>query len=154
MISNVIINKKGGKNMKKILSLLFVLGISTVCAEELITANAPAWNEFVPPAYVDVKAPKGLGRFNDTAAYWYKRKVEFDNEVEKCQAINEAEAQFSCYQDLKVKQYQKNSDYNARLEAQEQMRQLPHEMMTGTENMLPINGYLNNFARFQQNEIR
>ena len=140
--------------MKKILSLFMLMSFASVLAEEIIAVDVPQWRDFVPPAYVDVTTPKGLGKFNDTAAYWYKRRVEFEHDVEKCQENTNVEAQFSCFQDVKVKQYQKNSDYNARLEAQEQARQLPQEMMTGTENMLPINGYLNNFARFQQNEIR
>ena len=63
-------------------------------------------------------------------------------------------AQVSCYQEVKVKQYQKNSDYNARLEAKERARMVPQEMYDRTNTMLPIGGYLNNFARFQPNELR
>ena len=56
--------------------------------------------------------------------------------------------------DKDIKQYQKNSDYNARLEAQERARMVPREMYDRTNTMLPIGGYLNNFARFQPNELR
>ena len=60
--------------------------------------------------------------------------------------------QFTCYQDLKVKQYQKNSDYNARLEAIENSKMVPQEIYDKTTNMLPL-GNITNMMRFQPNEF-
>ena len=91
--------------------------------------------------------------FNDILAYWYKRKVEFDKGIEQCRAIEQNEAQFTCYQELKVKQYQKNSDYNARIEAMERQRMNPQEIQNPTQNMYPIDGIINNFTKFQPNEL-
>ncbi len=127
-----------------------------VLAEENISINGvdePAWKDFAPPAYVDVKAPKGLGKFNDTSVYWYKRKVEFENGIEQCRAIEANDAKFSCYQQLKVKQYQKNSDYNARLEAINNAKMVPQEMYDRTNNMIPLGSQINNFMRYQPNEF-
>ena len=142
--------------MKKILILSLLLIPLFVFAEDDITINGidePQWKDFAPVAYVDVKEPKGLGKFNDVVAYWYKRKVEFDNGIEKCRAIEQNDAKFTCYQDLKVKQYQKNSDYNARIEAMERQRMSPQEMQSPTTNMYPIGGFINNFTKFQPNEL-
>ena len=68
--------------------------------------------------------------------------------------MNDADQKLGCYQQLKVKQYQENSDYNARIEAQEKARMMPQEMYDRTDTMLPIGGYLNNFTKFQPNEFR
>ena len=91
---------------------------------------------------------------NETVSYWYKRKADFDSSIKECREMTDVNAQVSCYQEVKVKQYQKNSDYNARLEAQERARMVPQEMYDRTNTMLPIGGYLNNFGRFQPNEFR
>ena len=142
--------------MKKILILSLLLVPLFAIAEEPVTINGieePQWKDFAPVAYVNVKEPKGLGKFNDVVAYWYKRKTEFDNGIEKCRAIEQNDAKFTCYQDLKVKQYQKNSDYNARIEAMERQRMNPQEMQDATTNMFPIGGYINTFSKFQPNEL-
>ncbi len=142
--------------MKKfIIALLLCLPLFAI-AEEITSLEGleePQWREFAPVAFVDVKEPKGLGRFNDTAAYWYKRKVAFDKGIEKCREIEQNDAKIACYQDLKVKQYQKNSDYNARIEAMERSKMYPQEMQDNTTNMYPINGFLNNFSKFQPSEL-
>lgn len=143
--------------MKKIFALLALMFPFCVVAEEIVSLDGltePEWKSFVPPAYVDVEEPKGLGKFNETATYWYKRKVEFENGIQECRALEDSDVKLGCYQQLKVKQYQLNSDYNARIEAQEKARMGPHEMFDKTDTMLPIGGYLNNFTRFQANEIR
>lgn len=142
--------------MKKIivLSLLFVPVFAF--AEEVLSINGveePQWKDFAPPAFVNVSAPKGLGKFNDSATYWYKRKVAFEEGIEKCRAIEETEPKFDCYQKLKVTQYAKNSDYNARLEAIDRAQKMPIEMYDKTNNMLPISGQINNFMKFQPNEM-
>ena len=140
--------------MKKVLiiSALF-LPLASV-AEDINGVKIPEWKDFVPPAYINVEAPKGIGKFNETAKYWYKRKVEFEDAILECQSLKVSDAQYSCYQNLKVKQYQKNSDYNARIEAMENARLGPQEMYDRTNNMVPINSYLDNFSRFQPNELR
>ena len=143
--------------MKKIIVLLMLSLPLLVCANEEISLEGfdePQWKDFAPVAYVDVKEPKGLVKFNDVVAYWYKRRVEFDKGIEKCRAIEQNNEKLSCYQDLKVKQYQKNSDYNARIEAMEQERMNPQEMQMPTTNMYPVGGLLENFGRYQPNELR
>ena len=144
--------------MKKFLtlSLLLITAVTVIAEEEAVTINGidePQWKDFAPVAYVNVKEPKGLGKFNDVVAYWYKRKVEFDKGIEACRAIEQNDAKFTCYQDLKVKQYQKNSDYNARIEAMERQRMNPQEIQDPTTNMYPIGGFINSFTKFQPNEL-
>ena len=149
--------------MKKILALktfillALVLPFSATIAEETVQLdgiNEPQWKDFVPSNFIDAPEPKGLGKFNETSSYWYKRRVEFENGIQECCAMNDADQKLGCYQQLKVKQYQENSDYNARIEAQEKARMMPQEMYDRTDTMLPIGGYLNNFTKFQPNEFR
>ena len=142
--------------MKKIIILLLLLTPILVFAKEEVSLEGldePQWKDFAPVAYVDVKEPKGLVKFNDVVAYWYKRKVEFDENIEKCRAVEHNDDKIRCYQDLKVKQYQKNSDYNARIEAMERERMNPVEIQNPTQNMYPIDGMLQNFTKFQPNEL-
>ena len=141
--------------MKKILILLAIMiPISVIAEEALSGVNEPEWKDFAPHAYINIEQPKGIGKLNETASYWYKRKADFESSIKECREMTDYDAQLSCYQEVKIKQYQKNSDYNARLEAQERARMVPQEMYDRTNTMLPIGGYLNNFARFQPNEIR
>ena len=148
--------------MKKIILLSLLLFPLIAFAEDndnYTGIEEPQWKDFTPKAYVEVAPPKGLGKFNDTASYWYKRRVEFEQEIENCRAIQDVDAKMSCYQELKIKQYQKNSDYNARLEAIERAKMMPQEMTNPTDNMLPIGGFnplggFGNMMHFQQNEIR
>ena len=142
--------------MKKIIVLLMLSLPLFVCAKEDISLEGfdePQWKDFAPVAYVDVKEPKGLAKFNDVVGYWYKRRAEFDKGIEKCRAIEPNSEKLSCYQDLKVKQYQKNSDYNARIEAMEQERMNPQEMQMPTTNMYPVGGLIENFSRYQPSEL-
>ncbi len=143
--------------MKKIITILLLFVPLFVIASEQEVINGvdePQWKDFAPKAYENVQEPKGLNKFNDVIAYWYKRKAEFDKGIEKCRSVEKTDAKIACYQELKVKQYQKNSDYNARLEAMEQQKMYPQEMQDPTSNMYPIGGLLNNFGKFQPNEIR
>lgn len=143
--------------IKKIVILLALLVPVYGIAEEVVTfdgVNEPEWKDFAPSAYVDVEEPKGIGKLNETASYWYKRKVDFENAIQECRTFENSDEKFSCYQQVKVKQYQENSDYNARIEAQERTRMGPQEMYDRTDTMLPIGSYLNNFTRFQPNELR
>ena len=138
-----------------ILSILLLAPVFVNAAEQEVVQGIeePQWKDFAPKAYENVKEPKGLAKFNDVVAYWYKRRVEFDKGIEKCRAVEKAEARVACYQDFKVKQYQKNSDYNARIEAVEQQMMYPQEIQTPTKNMYPIGGILDNFSRYQPNEL-
>lgn len=142
--------------MKKFLILaLMVSPLLALAAEDISLEGLeePQWKDFAPVAYVDVKEPKGLVKFNDVVAYWYKRRVEFDNGIQKCRAVEPNDAKINCYQELKIKQYQKNSDYNARIEAMERERMNPQEMQDPTTNMYPIGGLLQNFSKYQPNEL-
>ena len=142
--------------MKKIILSLLLLAPLCVIADEDYSLNGidePQWKDFAPPAFVNASEPKGIGKLNDTATYWYRRRMEFNNGIEKCRTVENNELKINCYQDLKVKQYQKNSDYNARLEAQEKANLGPQEMFDRTTNMLPLGGFTN-MMRFQPNELR
>ena len=142
--------------MKKIIVLLLLLTPLLVFAKDDISLDGldePQWKDFAPVAYIDVQEPKGLAKFNDVIAYWYKRRVEFDKGIEKCRAIERNDEKLACYQDLKVKQYQKNSDYNARIEAMERERMNPVEMRNPTMNMFPVGGLIQNLGRYQPNEL-
>ena len=142
--------------MKKFLILvLFIVPLSVFAAEDISLEglDEPQWKDFAPVAFVNVQAPKGLAKFNDVVAYWYKRRVEFDNGIEKCRAVERNDEKLTCYQELKVKQYQKNSDYNARIEAMERERMNPQEVQDPTTNMYPIGGIIQNFSKFQPNEL-
>lgn len=142
--------------MKKFTMLVALLIPMCVMAEGIVTfdgVSEPVWQDFAPAAFVNIEEPRGLGKLNETATYWYKRKLDFDSSIEECKSMEDADMKFSCFQEVKVKQYQKNSDYNARIEAQERARLGPQEMYDRTDSMLPIGGYLNNFTRFQPNEL-
>ena len=139
--------------MKKILALsLLILPLAAFAADDF-GVTIPEWSDFAPPAFVNVKEPKGIfGKLNVTAKYWYERKVAFEESLEACKAMEANDERFNCYEDLKVKQYKANSDYNARLEAE--LNPIIPEMQSKTDTMLPINGYLNNMTKFMPNEFQ
>lgn len=138
--------------MKQITALLALLIPLAVFADDFGT-NVPEWKDFAPSAFVDVKEPKGLGKLNVTAAYWYQRRVDFEAGLEECAGYANNDERFTCYETLKIKQFKENTDYNARIEAQQQNSAI-QEMNSMQDNMLPINGYLQNISRFQPNEFR
>lgn len=144
-----------GVMMKRFITLL-LLGISTsmVLAEEDYGVNVPEWKDFAPPSYIDVKAPKGLGKLNINTRYWYERKIEFETELETCKSLEANDERFNCYETLKVKQYKLNNDYNARLESQISERSQIPGMNSTTDNMFPIGGYLDQMTKFMPNEMR
>lgn len=137
--------------MKKLLASLLLLVPITVMADDL-GVTVPQWKDFTPPAFIDVKEPKGLGKLNLTAKYWYQRKVEFDEAITECSELEAANERFNCYEKVKVRQYALNSEYNARLEAQN-TPQL-QEMRNPTDNMLPIGNYINTMTRNMPSEFR
>ncbi len=144
--------------MKKIFVLSLLL-LTPLCAlaldkEALVNTDEPQWKDFAPVAYKDVKEPKGLAKFNDVIGYWYKRRVEFDKGIETCREIENAEDKTACYKELKVKQYQKNADYNARIEAMERQKMNPQQMQDPTSNMYPLGGIIDTFTKFQPSELR
>ena len=138
--------------MKKILLGLFLLIPLTVIAEDGFVI--PQWEDYAPPAYVDVKKPKGLAKINVITCYWYQRKVDFESSIEECNGKENPEEKYSCYESVKSKQYQQNSDYNARMEARANAVSNFPEMMDRTDTMLPINGYLDQLTRYQPNELQ
>lgn len=138
--------------MKKLLlAFLLVLPISALADD--FGVKVPQWKDFAPSAFVDVKEPKGVGKLNVSAAYWYQRRVDFEKGMAECQSFLNNDERFSCYETLKVNQFKENTDYNARIEAQRQNSAI-QEMNNMQGTMLPINNYLNNFGKFQANEFR
>ena len=140
--------------MKKLIIFCLLFVPMLVRANELITVNEPSWNDFAPNAFVDVKEPKGLWKLNVTAKYWYDRRVEFNNSVDECKAKENSEEVFACFEELKTLQYRKNNDYNAKLEARMNGTSSIPGMEDRTDNMIPINGYLNNMTRYMPSEVR
>ncbi len=137
--------------MKKFLAaLLLVLPISVFAND--FGASVPEWKDFAPSAFVDVKEPKGIGKLNVTAAYWYQRRVDFEAGLEECKEFLNNDERFTCYENLKVKQFKENTDYNARIEAQQQSSAI-QEMNSMQDTMMPVNHYLQNLGRFQPNEF-
>lgn len=141
--------------MKKVLVALMIVLPLVAFAEEDYGIKVPQWKDFAPTAYVDVKEPKGImGKLNVTAQYWYDRKIAFEEAIVNCKAIEAHEERFSCYEDLKVKQFQKNTEYNARIEARNLENGGIPEMHDRTDSMLPVGNYINSFSRMMPNEIR
>ncbi len=141
--------------MKKILAILLFALPLIAFAEEDFGIKVPQWKDFAPTAYINVKEPKGImGKLNVTAKYWYDRKVAFEEGLVNCKVIESHEERFSCYEDLKVKQFQENTVYNAKIEARSYDNGAIPEMYDRTDNMLPVGNYINNFSRMMPNEIR
>ena len=138
--------------MKKFLATLLIVSPLAVIAEDF-GLNVPEWKDFAPSAFVDVKEPKGIGKLNVTAKYWYERKLAFDEAIEDCQNKATYEEKFGCYEALKVAQYKENTDYNARLEAKQQNMSGIPEMQNRTDTMLPINMF-GGYTQMIPNEIR
>lgn len=139
--------------MKRFIVLSLLLIPLAAFAEEDYGANVPEWRDFAPTAFVDVKEPRGLGKFNITAKYWYERRAEFETNLSKCRELTANDERFSCYEALKVNQYKLNNDYNARIEAQAERSSVPG-MYSQTDNMLPIGGYLEQMTKFMPSELR
>lgn len=140
--------------MEKFIAFCLLILPLTAFAEEDFGVNVPEWKDFAPTAFVNIKEPKGLGKLNLTAKYWYERKLEFDLEIDKCKSMEANDERFNCYEVLKVQQYKLNNDYNARLEAQMNDRSAVPGMSSPTDNMIPIGGYLNQMTKYMPNEIR
>ena len=136
-----------------LLSFLFIPLVASANIER-VDVNAPSWEDFVPKAFINVKEPKGLGKLNVTAKYWYERKVEFENGMETCKALDDAEERFSCFDALRLYEYKKNNDYNAKLEAEMNAVNAIPELQNRTDTMIPIGGYLNQMTQFMPNELR
>ena len=137
--------------MKKILLFLLLIPL-TVFAEDF-GLNVPQWKDFAPTAFVDVKEPKGIGKFNVTAKYWYERKIAFDEGIEACKNLETHEEKFNCYEILKIKQFKENTEYNAKIEAQQQSMSAIPEMQNRTDTMLPINMF-GGYTQMMPNELR
>lgn len=140
--------------MKKIFVFLCLLTPLSALAVDDLGLKVPEWKDYAPSAFVDVQEPKRLGKFNLILRYWYQRRVDFEAGLEECTAIGGYQERFSCYETLKIKQFKENSEYNARIEARQNAASGIPEMNSRTDTMFPINNYVNNFGRFQANEIR
>ena len=138
--------------MKKIIATLVLL-LPLVASAKDFGLNVPKWEDFAPSAFVDVKEPKRLGKLNVTAKYWYERRVAFEQGLEACAEFESHEDKLSCYEILKVKQFKENSEYNARIEAQQQAMSGIPEMQSRTDTMLPINMF-GGYSQMIPNELR
>ena len=139
--------------MKKILVSMLLLSPLSVFAVDNFGLNVPEWKDFAPSAFIDVKEPKGLGKFNVTAKYWYERKLAFEEGINSCSATESYEERFSCYEALKIKQFKLNTEYNARIEAQQNAMSGIPEMQNRTDTMLPLNMF-NSYTQMMPNELR
>lgn len=135
---------------------MLILPIAVI-AEEDFGVKIPEWKEFAPTAFVDVQEPKGINKFNQTAKYWYQRRIDFEQNLEYCRSQENSGNRLNCYEALKVEQYKQNSEYNARLEAKiNNMNGIPG-MMNPTDTMIPVGGnnnFINNAMQFMPNEYR
>ena len=138
--------------MKKLLLSLCLVIPLAVFAEDF-GLNVPQWKDFAPKAFIDVQPPKGLGKLNVTAKYWYERKLAFEEGIEACKALETHEEKFNCYEILKVKQFKLNTEYNAKIEAQQQSMSNIPEMQNRTDTMVPINMF-GGYANMIPNELR
>lgn len=139
--------------MKKIVLALLLLAPVTVFAENDFGVNVPEWSDFAPKAFVNITEPKGLQKLNVNSKYWYQRRVEFENAMGECKALEANDERFSCYETLKTKEFKLNDDYNAKLEAELNRRTAIPGMESRTDNMLPLGGYLDSL-KYMPNEIR
>ena len=134
-----------------IISLTILLPLASVAED--FSLNVPQWKDFAPSAFVDVREPKKMGKFNVTAKYWYQRRLAFEEGIENCASLETHEEKFTCYEDLKVQQFRLNTDYNARIEAQQQSMSGIPEMQNRTDTMLPINMF-GGYSQMLPNELR
>ena len=140
--------------MKRFITLCLLFLPLAAFAEENFGVNVPEWKDFTPKAFADVQQPKGFGKLNVTATYWYNRRVDFENDLRNCKSLTANEERISCYENLKTNQYRLNSEYNARLEAQANSNTSVPGMQTQADNMMPIGGYLEQMTRYMPNEFR
>lgn len=138
--------------MKKFI-ITFLLMLPLTSFAEDFGLNIPQWKDFVPSAFVDVKEPKGIGKFNVTAKYWYERRLAFEEGLQACSDKETHEEKLNCYEVLKVKQFKENTEYNAKIEAQQQAMSTIPEMRNPTDTMLPINMF-NGYSQMIPNELR
>ena len=138
--------------MKKFfISLALLLPLASIAED--FGLNVPQWKDFAPSAFIDVEEPKRLGKFNVTAKYWYQRRLAFEEGLAVCSELTTHEEKFSCYENLKIKQFKENTEYNARIEAQQNSMSNIPEMQNRTDTMLPINMF-GGYANMMPNELR
>ena len=136
---------------KIILTLSFLLPL--VAFAEDFGLNVPQWKDFAPSAFVDVPLPQGFGKFNVTAKYWYERRLAFEEGLTMCSDLETHEEKFGCYERLKIKQFKENTEYTARIEAQQQSMSVIPEMQNRTDTMLPLNMF-GGYTQMMPNELR
>lgn len=138
--------------MKKFfISLALLLPLASFAED--FGLNIPQWKDFAPTAFVDVNEPKGIGKFNVTAKYWYERRLAFEEGLAVCAELETHEEKFGCYERLKIKQFKENTEYNAKIEAQQQSMSGIPEMQNRTDTMLPINMF-GAYSQMMPNELR
>ncbi|MBO5738937.1 hypothetical protein J6R97_06315 [bacterium] len=139
--------------MKKILITLLLISPLSVFAIDNFSLNIPQWKDFAPSAFIDVNEPRGFGKLNTTAKYWYERKLAFEEGINICAEKGTHEEKFACYEELKINQFKLNTEYNAKIEAQQQNMQAIPEMRNRTDTMLPLNMF-GGYAQMMPNELR
>ena len=137
---------------KTLITLALLLPLGAFASDYGI--KVPEWKDFAPKTFVDVHEPKLFKRLNVTAKYWYERRVAFEEELAECQTLEAHEERFSCYENLKIKQFKQNTDYNARIEARMQNTSDMQQMNNMNGNMLPLNNLMNGYTQFMPNELR
>lgn len=137
---------------KTLITLALLLPLGAFASDYGI--KVPEWKDFAPKTFVDVQEPKLFKRLNVTAKYWYERRVAFEEELAECQTLEAHEERFSCYENLKIKQFKQNTDYNARIEARMQNTSDLQQMNNMNGNMLPLNNLMNGYTQFMPNELR
>ena len=137
---------------KTLITLALLLPLGAFASDYGI--KVPEWKDFAPKTFVDVQEPKLFKRLNVTAKYWYERRVAFEEELAECQTLEAHEERFSCYENLKIKQFKQNTDYNARIEARMQNTSDMQQMNNMNGNMLPLNNLMNSYTQFMPNELR
>ena len=138
--------------MKKFfLAIVFLSTLS--CFAEDFGLNIPEWKDFAPTAFINIDKPKGIGKFNVTAKYWYERRLAFEEGLIACSEKETHEEKFGCYEALKVNQFKLNTEYNAKIEAQQQNMSSIPEMRNRTDTMLPLNMF-GGYSQMMPNELR
>lgn len=154
--------------MKKFLMALCFL----IASQSVLAYGEPQWNEFCPPEYlnavqkVEIKpnpfaqvllcysiigipfAVHKSHKYNDAMSnnYWYRRKMQFDNEIAMCKQYSSSDGQLSCYMNIRQLEFNKTAQYDNLMMAQEQLRvqrlQYMEQAQTNS-NLHSINNNLN-----------
>ena len=90
-----------------------------VCSPAFSAVIPPQWIEFCPPRFLNAKykSDNFFNRFQyPNTMYWYKRRIEFENEISNCDKTSESYAQIRNIENNKTNVFysQKNIDQHSR----------------------------------------